>query len=201
MALRGADRPAAGRRITFAECGAARRPRRASSFGVPDTVLHSKIKSRPADRSTAGGAERSSEYLLTRNLVRSLAGAKPAWGWPAAFRKFLFTPRATPTPAWQAPTVQWGRPSNTNPRSRSELCFVQRWRSTGPAGSGVADGVNMNWLNAVGHPAGGRRASLQDIRRSAMGEDRTDRTAPRAVDRSAGSLLIFECKTVSIGTS
>jgi len=71
---------------------------------------------------------------------------------------------------------------------------VQRWSCTGPAGSGVADGVNKNWLNAVGHPAGGRRASLQDIRRSSKGADRTARNAPTADAR----FEYFDSDSVSV---
>ena len=78
-----------------------------------------------------------------------------------------------------------GHPSMALPVT---LCFRSAPNNTTAAGSGVADGVNKNWLNAVGDPASGCAPLTATGRNQTAGDHRC-----RDNSSSAERLPALEC--------
>ena len=84
------------------------------------------------------GSMRWVEVAPPGSVARLVFACKAGSGCPASFRKILIHCAGHPDPA-----------------SPPAPCFIGGRRSTNPAGSGVADAVNRNWLNGVGDPVSG----------------------------------------------
>ena len=97
-------------------------------------------------------ARSGSSLRLLSSWRFGAAEAKPTRGWPTPFSQILIHSVGHPHIGFAGT----GGALRQRTPCKTERGRVRRWWwTTARADGGVADGVNRNWLNGVGHPAGG----------------------------------------------